>query len=79
VMGPEYFSEVTMTFGLDIDPLYIALVFEGIVIVMFSLAMKLYITARFDENKKNIVRKWMRYSFIAFVSAYIAFIYMSNL
>lgn len=79
VMGPDYFSEVTMTFGLDIDPLYIALAFEAIVIVMFSLAMKLYITARFDESKKAIVRKWMRYSFIAFVSAYVTFIYMSNL
>ena len=79
VMGEEYFSEVTMTFGLDIKPLYIALAFEGLVIVMFSLGMRLYITARFDEQKKHIVALWMKIAFGAFVVAYSGFVYLSNI
>ena len=78
-MGEEYFSEVTMTFGTDFDPLYIALGFEALVIIMFSMGMKLYITSRFDAQKKRVVGQWMKYGAIAFVAAYGSFIYLSNI
>jgi hypothetical protein len=79
VMGEEYFSEVTMTFGLDIDPLYISLGFEALVIVMFSIGMKLYMTSRFDETKKDIVVKIMKFSILLFIGAYGLFVYLSNI
>ncbi len=79
VMGEEYFSEVTMTFGLDIDPLYVSLGFEALVIVMFSVGMKLYVTSRFEEMKKEVVAKIMKYSISLFIGAYMLFVYLSNM
>ena len=80
VMGEEYFSEITMTFGLTgIDPLYIALGFEALVIVMFATGIKLFITSRFNAETKAFVKSWTKWWTIAFLVAYGGFVYLSNI
>ena len=80
VMGEEYFSEVTPTFGLTgIDPLYIALGIEALIVVVIATVIKLFITSRFNAETKALVKSWTKWWFIAFLVAYGGFIYLSNI
>ncbi len=78
-LGSELFKEITPSFGMNIDPLYISLVLEGIIIIMFSVAMKLFITSRFDESKKRYVNKIFKYSLFTFIFSFLAFIWLSSI
>ena len=78
-LGSELFKEVTPTFHLNIDPLYISLVLEGIVVIMFSMAMKFMITSRFDEDKKQYVKTIFKFGLIISIISFLGFIWLSSI
>jgi hypothetical protein len=79
ILGEESFSEVVPTFGLDVNPLIFAMVIEGVTVVMVSLFFSMLNKRGFSKEKRAWYGKWLIGVLIAWVAAFLSFMYLYNL